>query len=113
MKPQFTSAVRTTLGVLLAAAAATAMALTGRESDTRFLLPWLFIVILIALSARYGPTVSLFGSALAVIIFARRLYSPLGSLSVADENAKASLGWMALIAISASYLLFPKQNPRH
>jgi K+-sensing histidine kinase KdpD len=83
------------------------------NNTTKALIPWVFVLILIALSARYGPMVSLIGSVIAVIVFARMIYAPVGKIGVADETAKASLGWMALISVVAAYLLFPPGHPRH
>lgn len=111
MKPYFASVVHTSLGVLLATLAALTLALFGPRFTTRAMLPWIFLVILIALSARFGPMVSLLGSVVAVVVFARRLYEPIGHMEVSDASAKTSLGWMALIAVMASYLLFPPENP--
>ena len=106
-------ALRTTTGVLLSAAAALALAVFASGKSTRAFIPWIFVIILIALSARFGPMVSLIGSVIAVIVFARRVYAPVGSVAVADDTAKASLAWMALISVVAAYLLFPPSHPRH
>ena len=89
------------------------LAIFASGKSTRALIPWVFVIILIALSARFGPMVSLIGSVIAVIVFARRVYAPVGSVSVQDEAAKASLAWMALISVVAAYLLFPPSHPRH
>ncbi|SRR6266702_3150937 len=107
------TALRTSTGVLLSAAAALALATFGSGKATRWIIPWVFIIILIALSARFGPMVSLIGSVIAVIVFARRVYTPIGSVTVTDETAKASLAWMALISVVSAYLLFPPGHPRH
>ena len=106
-------ALRTATGALLSAAAAILLAVFASGKSTRSLIPWIFVLILIALSARFGPMVSLIGSVIAVVVFARRVYAPLGSVSVSDEAAKASLAWMALISVVAAYLLFPPGHPRH
>ena len=113
MRDFFSIALRTTTGVLLSAAAAMVLAIFASGKSTKAYLPWIFVIILIALSARFGPMVSLFGSVIAVIVFARRVYAPVGSVAVADETAKASLAWMALISVVAAYLLFPPSHPRH
>ncbi len=114
MKPFLISATRTGVGVALSTAAAIALTLLGPRIGTRALLPWLFVIVLIALSARFGPTVSVIGSVVGMLIFAHQIFAPVGSISVSDAAAKTSLGWMALISITASYLLYPKQNlPRH
>ncbi len=113
MREFLTIALRTATGVALSAAAAILLAISAPNRSTKALLPWVFILILIALSSRYGPMVSLLGSVVAVIVFARTVYAPLGSVAVADETAKASLGWMALISVVSAYLLFPPGHPRH
>lgn len=100
-------------GVLLSAVAAIALALFAAKTPSRNLIPWVFVLILIALSWRFGPMVSLFGSVIAVVVFARLVYAPVGSVQVEDEAAKANLAWMALISVVAAYLLFPSSHPRH
>jgi K+-sensing histidine kinase KdpD len=106
-------ALRTATGVALSAAAALLLAMFASTRSTKALIPWVFILILVALSSRYGPMVSLIGSVIAVIVFARRVYAPMGSVMVADDTAKASLAWMALISVVSAYLLFPPGHPRH
>ena len=115
MKQHFHSALHTTTGVLLSGAAALTLAIIGRPMPLRQWLPWIFVLVLIGVAARYGTTASLIGSVVGVVIFARRLYAPLGSIAVNDDAAKASLAWMALIAIVGSYLMYPPENqqPRH
>jgi K+-sensing histidine kinase KdpD len=113
MRELIHTALRTGTGVLLSAAAALVLATYGAGKSTRWLIPWVFVVIMIALSARFGPMVSLIGSVIAVVVFARRVYSPIGSVAVTDDTAKASLAWMALISVVSAYLLFPPSHPRH
>ena len=110
MKPIFTSVAHVSVGVLLSAASAVSLAVAAERFGYRAWLPWVFIAILVALSARYGAMVSLLGSVVAIIVFARRVYDPVGSVAIADVSAKENLAWMALIAISASYLLFPQEK---
>jgi K+-sensing histidine kinase KdpD len=106
-------ALRTTTGVALSAAAAILLAIGASSRSAKALIPWVFILILVALSSRYGPMVSLIGSVIAVIVFSRMVYAPVGSVAVSDETAKASLAWMALISVVSAYLLFPPSHPRH
>ena len=113
MKELLETVLRTTTGVLLSGAAALLLALFAAGQSTRRMIPWVFVIILIALSARFGPMVSLIGSVVAVVIFARLVYAPVGSVIITDETAKASLAWMALISVVAAYLLFPPSHPRH
>ena len=113
MREFFRIALRTTMGVALSAAAALLLAIIASNRPVKAWIPWVFILILIALSSRYGPMVSLIGSVIAVIVFARMVYSPIGKVAVADETSKASLAWMALISVVSAYLLFPPGHPRH
>jgi len=40
-------------------------------------------------------------------VFAAFLFAPTGSVSVANESARANLGWMLLIGIGFSFLFAP------
>ncbi len=110
MKPFLISAAHTSTGVLLSAASAVGLAIAAQRFGYRAWLPWIFVAVLVALSARYGAMVSLLGSVIACIVFARRVYEPYGSIAVSDQTAKATLAWMALVAVAASYLLFPPRE---
>ncbi len=113
MSQEFTKAVRTTIGVLLSAAAALVVSLMFATRSWRIFIPLAFIVVLVVLAARYGVAVSVIGSVLTAVIFAHYLFSPLGSLQVESSTAKTNLAWMVLASVSVSYLLFPTQMKRH
>jgi K+-sensing histidine kinase KdpD len=53
------------------------------------------------------------GSLIAAMIFAYFLFSPLHSFYVENENERATLAWMILLSVSASYLLFPTRSEEH
>jgi K+-sensing histidine kinase KdpD len=76
----------------------------------RIILPLVFVVILVMLSARYGLLVAVIGAPVAAFIFAYFLFPPLHSFQVENDAAKGNLGWMVLAGIVISYLLAP-QNP--
>lgn len=105
--------LRTVVGVLLSTVAAfvTARVFVGRPS--RVFIPLAFIAVLILLAKNYGVLVSVIGSAVTAIIFARFMYAPIGSLGIDNDVAKANLGWMILCAITISYLLFPPTEIKH
>jgi hypothetical protein len=44
---------------------------------------------------------------LAALVFADYLFSPVGSIEVANDSARANLGWMLLIGIGFSFLFAP------
>jgi K+-sensing histidine kinase KdpD len=70
-------------------------------------VPFLFAAVLVLLASRFGAMVSVLGSFVAAMIFALMLFSPMHSLHVENEAERATLAWMILLAVSASYLLFP------
>jgi K+-sensing histidine kinase KdpD len=82
------------------------------HSQLRVLVPLGFVVVLVALSSRFGSIVSIVGAVLSAMVFAYFLFPPLFSLRVEDPAARANLSWMVLSAIALSYLLFPpRKNP--
>ena len=103
--------LRTLTGLLVVLAAALIAAGLFSHSNFRLFVPLGFVVVLIALAARFGVMVSVLGSLLAAMIFAQRLYEPAGSLRVEQLAARENLAWMILAAVSLSYLLFPP-HPR-
>jgi K+-sensing histidine kinase KdpD len=100
-------ALRTLTGLFLSLAAAFILAGLFAHSTFRLLVPFGFVFVLIVLAARFGVIVSVLGSLVAAIVFAHRLYPPLGSIHVDQGAARESLGWMILAAVALSYLLFP------
>ncbi len=112
MKNRIISGLKTFTGLLICAILAIALAFLCRGTPATTVLPWAFAAIVIALSSRFGAKISVFGSLIAAFVFARRVYEPYGSLAVNDNEAKAALAWMALIAVVGSYLLFP-HHPEH
>ncbi len=72
--------------------------------------PFVFTAVLVLLSSRFGAMVSVVGSLLAALIFSQILFSPLHSVRVDNEAERATLAWMILLSVSASYLLFPSHT---
>lgn len=107
MKIRYTSPLKVTLGTLLSAALAAISVLLFSRSTVRGFLPLAFAIVIVLLSRHFGVSVSLTGSLAAALIFSLFLFPPLGSTRVENEHARSSLGWMILLAVSASYLLYP------
>jgi K+-sensing histidine kinase KdpD len=101
--------LRTLTGLFLTLAAALIAAGLFSHSSFRLFVPFGFVFILIVLAARFGLIVSVLGSLVAAIVFAYRLYPPLGSLHAEQATARESLAWMILAAVALSYLLFPQR----
>jgi K+-sensing histidine kinase KdpD len=110
LRSKVLDALRALTGLFLALAAAFIAAGLFSHSNFRLLVPLGFVFVLIVLSARFGLIVSVLGSLLAAVVFAHRLYPPLGSIRVEQVAARESLGWMILAAVVLSYLLFPPQG---
>ena len=92
----------------MVAAYGTAMLFSGVRN--KGFVPLVFIAVLILLAYRYGLLVSVIGSAMSALIFARFLYAPVGDFGIENAAAKTNLGWMILGAVCVSYLLLPPSN---
>ena len=99
-------------GALLSLMAALVTAKVFSHSQLRVFVPLGFVVVLVALSSRYGTIVSVVGAVLSAMVFAYFLFPPLFSLRVSEAPARDNLAWMVLSAIAFSYLLFPPRTTR-
>ncbi len=70
-------------------------------------VPLIFSVVLLLNARLFGARAGLLGTVLAALVFAGFLFSPVGSIQVANESARANLGWMLLIGIGFSFLFAP------
>ena len=102
----------TSIGLAICAAAAGVASRLFANSEWRTLVPWIFVIVLVALAAIYGTAVGVIGSVVAALIFAYWLYAPVG-LHVADAAARSSLAWMIVGGVALSYLLAPGFHRRH
>ena len=93
-------------GVLCGIAAVGASAAAGGHT-WKNLVPLIFTSILLLIAALFGARAGIFGTILAGLVFATFLFSPTGSVSVANESARSNLGWMLLIGIGFSFLFAP------
>ena len=103
---------RTTWGLIICATLAIASAYTFSKQSWIIFLPTLFVIVIVAVAARYGVMVGILGSIVSAVIFAHLLFAPLHSLYVADDTARASLAWMVLGGIAIPYLVFPGVRSR-
>lgn len=98
---------RTVWGLLLCSALAVGSGYAFSNHPSRVVLPFLFVIVIVAIAARYGVMVGILGSIVSAVIFAHELYSPLHSIAVDDMAARASLAWMILGGIAIPYLVLP------
>jgi K+-sensing histidine kinase KdpD len=110
MKTKLLYTLQSTLGIAASAVCATVVALIFSKTHWKMLAPFLFSAVLVMLASRFGATVSVGGSLLAAVIFALLLFSPMHSLRVENDTERATLAWMILLSVSASYLLFPTRT---
>lgn len=113
MKTKWLYTLQSTLGIAVSAVCAIAVALVFSRTPWKLAAPFLFSALLVLLASRFGALVSVVGSLLAAMIFAQMLFSPLHSLRVENDAERATLAWMILLSVSASYLLFPSRPDRH
>ena len=97
----------TGIGLVICAAAAAIASRLFAHSEWRTLVPWVFVIVLVALAAIYGTAVGVIGSVVAALIFAYWLYAPVGAMHVGDTAARNSLAWMIVGGVALSYLLAP------
>jgi K+-sensing histidine kinase KdpD len=113
MKTKWLYTLQSTLGIAVSAVCAIAVALVFSRTPWKLAAPFLFAALLVLLASRFGALVSVVGSLLAALIFAEMLFAPLHSLQVENDTERATLAWMILLSVSASYLLFPSRTDRH
>jgi K+-sensing histidine kinase KdpD len=110
MKRRLIYTLQSTLGIAVSALCAIAVALVFSHSHWKLAAPFLFAAVLVLLAGRFGAMISVVGSLLAAMIFSFYLFSPVHSLRVENEAERATLAWMILLSVSASYLLFPSRT---
>lgn len=98
---------RTIWGLSLCSALAIGSAYLFSNHPSRIFVPILFVVVIVAVAARYGVAVGILGTLVSAVIFARLLYAPLNSVHVENETARASLAWMILGGLAIPYLVLP------
>jgi K+-sensing histidine kinase KdpD len=113
MKMKWLFTLQSTLGIAVSALCAIALAVVFSGTQWKLLAPFLCAAVLVLLASRFGAVVSIVGSLVAALIFAYLLFAPLHSLQVENDAERASLAWMILLSVSASYLLFPSRTDGH
>jgi K+-sensing histidine kinase KdpD len=107
MRTKLLCTLQSTIGIAVSALCAILVALVFSKTHWKMVAPFLFAGVLVMLASRFGAMVSVVGSLLGTMIFALLLFSPIHKLQVENETERATLAWMILLSVSASYLLFP------
>jgi K+-sensing histidine kinase KdpD len=97
----------TAIGGLLCALAAFGFSAAAGGHTWMNLAPLIFTAVLLITAAIFGARAGILGTVLAALVFAGFLFGPVGSIQVANDSARANLGWMLLIGIGFSFLFAP------
>jgi K+-sensing histidine kinase KdpD len=95
------------IGGLVCALAAVGFSAAAEGHTWKNMVPLLFTGVLLLIAALLGARAGILGTLLAAMVFASFLFGPIGSIQVANESARANLGWMLLIGIGFSFLFAP------
>ncbi|HEY1938032.1 MAG TPA: DUF4118 domain-containing protein [Candidatus Angelobacter sp.] len=95
------------VGGLICVLAAVGLSAAADGHTWKNLVPLIFTAVLLLIAALLGARAGILGTLLAAVIFASFLFGPIGSIQVANESARANLGWMLLIGIGFSFLFAP------
>jgi K+-sensing histidine kinase KdpD len=97
----------TLIGSLLCGSAAAVVSVVAAGHGWRVVVPLVFTVVLLLIAAIFGLRAGVWGTLIATLVFASLLFTPLGSMRVSSEAARANLGWMMLIGLGFSLLFAP------
>jgi K+-sensing histidine kinase KdpD len=98
------------IGGLVCALAAVGFSAAAQGHTWKNLAPLIFTAVLLVTAAIFGARAGILGTVLAALIFAGFLFGPVGSIQVANDSARANLGWMLLIGIGFSFLFAPPSS---
>ncbi|MCU1331723.1 MAG: hypothetical protein JWM08_715 [Candidatus Angelobacter sp.] len=98
------------IGGLVCALAAVGFSAAANGHVWKNMVPLIFTAVLLLTAALLGSRAGILGTVLAALIFASFLFGPSGSIQVANESARANLGWMMLIGIGFSFLFAPPSS---
>src|SRR6476646_7896792 len=98
------------IGGLVCALAAVGFTAAAEGHAWKNVAPLIFTAVLLVAAAVFGARAGILGTVLAALIFAGFLFGPVGSIQVANDSARANLGWMLLIGIGFSFLFAPTSS---
>ncbi len=95
------------LGTGLSVVLALGLTFSFSNSSQKSILPILFLVVIVAVTMRFGTFAGRLGTVCCTLIFATLLFSPLNSLAVEKLDERRSLVWMLVIGVVVAELLPP------
>lgn len=98
------------IGGAVCALAAVGASVAAEGHPWKNMVPLIFTAVLLVIAALFGTRAGILGTVLAGLVFAGVLFGPTGSIQVANDSARANLGWMLLIGIGFSFLFAPPSS---
>jgi len=95
------------LGTVICVVLALGLSFSFRHSSVKTILPFLFLVVVVAVTMRFGTFAGRLGTVCCTLIFATLLFPPLNSLAVERLDERRSLIWMLVIGVVVAELLPP------
>jgi K+-sensing histidine kinase KdpD len=95
------------LGTGLCVVLALGLSFSFRHSSVKSTLPIVFLVVIVAVTMRFGTFAGRLGTICCTLIFATLLFNPLNSLAVQSTDERSSLMWMLIVGLIVSELLPP------
>ena len=95
------------LGTALCVVLALGLSFSFRHSSLKSILPFLFLVVIVAVTMRFGTFAGRLGTVCCTLIFATLLFSPLNSLAVQSPDERSSLMWLLIVGVVVAELLPP------
>ena len=99
--------VNAAIGGAISGLAAVGATMMAEGHPWKPMVPLVFTAVLLLVAAIFGVRAGVIGTVLAALVFATFLFSPAGSLSVANDSARSNLAWMLLIGLVFSFLFAP------
>ena len=111
MKTKLLCTLQSCLGIVVSAVCAIAFAKLFSRTHWKLAAPFLFAAVLVLLAGRFGAADQRgWIRAGSDHLRAACCSPPLHSLRVENDAERATLAWMILLSVSASYLLFPSRS---
>ncbi len=107
MRIRQTEITNALLGTALCVAIALGLTFSFRNSSIKSIMPILFLVVIVAVTMRFGTFAGRLGTVCCTLIFATLLFPPLNNLAVQKLDERRSLIWMLVIGVVVAELLPP------
>ncbi|MBZ5507980.1 MAG: DUF4118 domain-containing protein [Acidobacteriia bacterium] len=97
-------------GSLLCGAIAIGLCILLKGSTIEAQVPILFLLVVLAISSRFGTPAGVLGTVLSAVAFAEFLFDPQRSLAIRNPVEKSNMAWMILGGLALSCLFGKSQK---